>query len=617
MCGIAGFVDRSEEVPDIQVLEAMADSIAHRGPDDHGYYQARGVGLAHRRLSIIDLSANGHQPMPNADASNWIVFNGEIYNYLELGRELAASGHTFRSSSDTEVLLHGYEEHGPAWLGRLNGMFAFAVWDERRRRLFAARDRIGIKPFYYFFDGATFVFGSEIKALLRHPAVRVEPDWEAIREYLMFGHAVGDRTWYRGIRQLAPGCYLLLEDGKLRQERYWELRLEPEYNRSLVSCVEELRALLDDAVRLHWRSDVPVGAYLSGGIDSSSIVALAAKQRGERMHTFSAAFREGPQYDERPYIEIVARTFKTVHHEVIPSADSLPGLLPTLLWHLDQPVVGPAVLPMYHLSRLVAESGVKVVNGGQGGDELFGGYPSFYVPAAKNLIRGLRHRSENMPWRELARVPQYLWMGGAGERLLQRFRQASNVTPAWLRTNGSVRSDLKEQWRSACDSSLPAGSFEEMTYMNLKHWLPGLLHQEDRISMAWSTESRVPILDYRLIELAGKMPSWAKVRGGTLKYVLRAAMRGCVPDEILDRTDKMGFPTPVSQWFRGPLRSYVERTLSGRKLSSEPLVNRAAVEQMVRDHTSGAKDYGAVLWKILNTEIWLREVEQGWIGLRQ
>ena len=219
MCGIAGFVDRSGEVPGTQVLKAMADSIAHRGPDDNGYYRARGVGLAHRRLSIIDLSANGHQPMPNADASNWIVFNGEIFNYLELGRELAANGHTFRSSSDTEVLLQGYEEHGPAWLSRLNGMFAFAVWDERRRRLFAARDRIGIKPFYYFFDGTTFVFGSEIKALLRHPAVRVEPDWESIREYLMFGHAVGDRTWYRGIRQLAPGCYLLLEDGKLRLER--------------------------------------------------------------------------------------------------------------------------------------------------------------------------------------------------------------------------------------------------------------------------------------------------------------------------------------------------------------------------------------------------------------
>jgi asparagine synthase (glutamine-hydrolysing) len=282
------------------------------------------------------------------------------------------------------------------------------------------------------------------------------------------------------------------------------------------------------------------------------------------------------------------------------------------LWHLDEPIAGPAVLPMYRVCELIAQSGVKVVNGGQGGDELFGGYPPFYVAAARNLIRAMGHAIGSPPRSELVRIPGYLRRGGATSRLVRRLRSAAGAGPKWLRSDEGVRSEAKDRWRKAAHPDLAQGSFEEMAYVNLKHWLPGLLHQEDRISMAWSIESRVPLLDYRLVELAAKMPSWMKVRNGTLKCILRAAMKGIVPNVILERRDKKGFPVPIGPWFRGELRPYLEANLLKNNLLSDSLVDPDAVREMVRQHVAGKVDWGDVLWKVLNTEVWLNQADQGW-----
>lgn len=612
MCGIAGIVQVDGTMPDTAVLRRMAAIIAHRGPDDEGIHVDVGIGLAHRRLSIIDLSPRGHQPMANDSGTLHIVYNGEVYNYIEIRDGLEKRGHHFCTDSDTEVILRAYEEYGEECLRHFNGMFAFAVWDSHRRCLFAARDRVGIKPFYYAIAGGTFVFASEIKALLRHPAVSSRPDEEAIRRYLLLGNTMSDSTWYDGIRTLPPGSSLTFEDGEMSVRKYWDIRYEPEYSRSFGSFRDELCSLLTDAVKLHLRSDLPVGAYLSGGIDSSSVVSLAAPQAASGFHTFSAAFEEGKDYDERRYIDVVSRQFGTVHHEVIPSAADLPGLLPRLIWHLDEPVIGAAILPMYRVCELVARSGVKVVNGGQGGDELFGGYPPYYVLAARNAVAALKNGKVSADLlREIPYLPSYLGKGGAFGRLLSRFRPRSPEV-AWLRGGDDIRHQVGDIWQTALSSSPATNKFDEMAYLSLKYFLSGLLQQEDRMSMAWSIESRVPLLDYRIIEFSGRVPSWMKVRRGVLKALLREAMRDIVPDAILDRTDKKGYPTPTGRWFAGPLGPYLRENLCARELASAALVDPRSVATLVEQHATGSADHGAVLWTILNLEIWMRGVSNGW-----
>lgn len=614
MCGITGIVSPFQ-TPPLDVLQRMTATISHRGPDDTGFFVEPGVGFGHRRLSVIDLSDRGHQPMANDAQTLWIAYNGEVYNYIEIRRNLLARGYSFKSDSDTEVILHAYEEFGEDCLQLFKGMFALAIWDSVKKRFFAARDRVGIKPFYYYFDGKTLVFGSEIKALLQHPAVNAQPDEEAIRRYLLFGNTMSDQTWYSCIKSLPPGCWLSLENGRLKIQKYWDIKYEPDYSRSYESLSEELLSLLEDAIALHLRSDVPVGAYLSGGIDSSSIVSLATPMLPGGIHTFSAAFAEGPEYDERAYINVISKTFATHHHEVIPSPRDLPHLLPKLLWHLDEPVIGAAILPMYRVCELVAKSGVKVVNGGQGGDELFGGYPPFYVTAVRNIMATLK----TGPWSadlamELLCSPSYLCKGGAMSRLYSRFVPAKSGIQ-WLRGGDDTRKHVGDIWSNVLVDSPASNAFDEMAYLSLKYFLPGLLQQEDRMSMAWSIESRVPLLDYRIVEFSGRVPSWMKVRRGVLKSILRRAVRGTVPDVILGRKDKKGYPTPSGKWFAGELSGYLRETLCGGRLYSESLVDPAAVAEMVKCHTEGSMDYGAVLWNILNLELWMRGIVDGWKGV--
>lgn len=610
MCGIAGIIDINDDLPDHTLLERMGDIIAHRGPDDSGIYLEHGIGLIHRRLSIIDLSPKGHQPMCNEDGTIWIVFNGEIYNYAQLTVSLSNCGHMFKSNTDTEVIIHAYEQFGIECVQHLNGMFAFALWDSRNKRLFAARDRLGIKPLYYYYNGKQLIFGSEIKAILCCPNVQSVPNLDAIKQYLLFGHSYDDSTWYTGIRKLEPGSYLVLEHGELTLHKYWDVIFDIDYSRSSELFEEELQTILADSVRLHFRSDVPVGAYLSGGIDSSSIVALIANESKESMHTFSSAYSEGKEYDERKYINIVSKKFSTQHHEVIPSYVDIPNLLKRIIWHLDEPVIGAAVLPMYRVCEMVASSGVKVVNGGQGADELFGGYPPYFALAARNLLDGILGRGELGPIMEYAQIPQYLVKGGVFNRLWNRITP-NGVQMSWLKGTNNIRDSQIEHLQFVKDLQPYLQPLEMASYLQIKNYLPGLLHQEDRMSMAWSVESRVPFLDYRIVELAAKIPSWLKVRNGTSKYILRRAMRGITPSAILERKDKKGYPVPTSKWFNRELRAYIKKTLVDAPLMSADIIDQSAVAQMVQAHISGKQDFGGTLWLILNTEIWFQCLGNG------
>lgn len=607
MCGIAGVISTSPEPVSLRVLEAMAGRIAYRGPDASGFFRAPGVGLAHRRLSIIDLSDHARQPITNEDGSIQVIYNGEIYNYVELMEELRQSGHVFASRSDSEVIAHAYEQYGTECVAQFSGMFAFGLWDARQRQFFAARDRIGIKPFYYFFDGKTFVFASEIKALLLHPSVTLCPDGEAIRDYLLFDYTVSDQTWYQGIRELPAGCTLLVRDGQLTIQRYWDVPTEIDYARSADSFVEELRSVLEDSVRKHLRSDVPVGAYLSGGVDSSTVVALATRFV-RPLHTFSVAFDGYPECDERSYIRQVVEACGTVHSELLPGAKDLPRTLNRIIWHLDQPVCGPAIVPMYLLAEKVARSGVRVVLTGHGGDEAFGGYPPFYVAAVRSMLHALR-AGIRFPVSELLRAPQFLVAGGALSRLRTRLTAGGALT--WLRDANGVRSEIVGKWEKMSHGA--ADPFARTSYILIKRYLGGLLQQEDRMSMAWSVESRVPLLDHRVVELASRMPAWYRIRNGRLKWPLREAVRGTVPEAILNRTDKKGYPTPISQWLAGPIASYIRAVfLRAEPLAADEFLESPVVRQMVEEHTAGTADHGALLWKLLNLELWMRGTAAGW-----
>jgi len=595
-----------------ELLVRMAAAISHRGPDDDGYYfsPTAPLGLLHRRLSIIDLSATGHQPMADAEGRAQIIYNAEVYNYKELLPELQALGYRFRGSSDTEVALNAYLEWGPDCLRRFNGMFALAIWDERRQRLFLARDRMGIKPLYYWYDPATqaLIFASEIKALLQDPRVPRQPNLSAIAEYGRYMYTTGEQTWFAGIQQLPPGCYAELgpDTGGLRVARWWDLpsgedaageRSEDEY-------VAELRALLADAVRLHLRSDVPVGAHLSGGLDSSSVVALASRwlagEGAGPLRTFSGAFNAGAAYDERPYIHAVAEMYHTDHHEIIPKAEDFPTLLPKLIWHMDYPSVGVGLYPQYHVCKLTAASHIKVVNGGQGGDELFAGYFRYVPPYLRGQLASLRQRPR--PGAAAALLADMMRVGlrqplrevalNSGRR-----RLASEGVSGLL--NANVQAMLPPREAGPNPGSNP---LQRALYWDLRNYLPALLHVEDRTSMSVSLESRVPLLDYRIVELAARIPAALKLRGLENKRIMRRAVAPLLPPAVVARKDKKGFPTPIEQWFAGPLRGWLTETLTDLGPTARELLDPAYVATLLREH--GRTDHSRALWMALNTALW-------------
>jgi len=621
MCGIVGIVRTDGRPVELPVLAEMAQTICHRGPDDEGHLVEGPVGLYHKRLSIIDL-ASGHQPM--TDGASTIVFNGEIYNYVEERETLRARKHSFSTTSDTEVMLKMYAEYGPEFVKSLNGMFAFLLYDRQRRRLMAARDHFGIKPLYYYAGDDVLLFASEIKALLRHPAVHAEPDYDALREYLTFQYVLDDRTLFKGIRKVRPGHYLTVDlaSRAVADTLFWEPTFRLDLDHTEEYFINELRRLLDDAVRLQLRSDVPLGTHLSGGMDSSVITVLAARRLGASVQAFTGAFNEGPEFDERPYAREVAAACGAELHEVLPSEDEFVDLLPRLVYHMDEPVAGPGLFPQYIVSRLAKEH-VTVALGGQGGDEIFGGYARYMVAYLEQVLKGaifetneerehivsLESILPNLPYlRAYVPMLQQFWrhnvfapMDRRYFRLVDRSAGALSVLTSDFRA-AYDREEIFGRFQKIFNHPDTLSYYNKMTHFDIVAGLPALLQVEDRVSMAVSLESRVPLLDYRIADLVTRMPPGMKFKGGEMKYIMKRAVKDLLPTSVMARKDKMGFPVPLHLWARGRSREFFD----------DLLLSRTTRERGLFDHDEVAKlkGYEAAFsrrsWGIMNLELWFR-----------
>jgi asparagine synthase (glutamine-hydrolysing) len=616
---------------DVAILERMRDVIAHRGPDDYGIYVDGQVGLGHRRLSIVDVAA-GHQPMTNEDETLHITYNGEIYNHADFRAHLEARGHRYRTHCDTETILHLYEEEGPRSLRHLRGMFAFAIWDKRKRELFMARDRLGVKPLYYAHteDGSLY-FASEIKSLLEARAVKAEINFGVLPDYLANHAPSGEETLFRGIKRLLPGHWLMWRDGEVRIEEYWDLDYNADQaeteRRSDEDYIEEWGELFRTSVRLRLMADVPLGMFLSGGVDSSAIAAVMSKMVDDPIKTFSVAFAER-EANELEYARIVASRFKTDHHEIVVSPEDFFSALPKLVWHEDEPIAHPSSVALYFVSLLASEH-VKVVLTGEGSDETLSGYERYYK-TVHNLRLGTRyHKFTNERVRQAVRVAVEKLTPGAFKRKLRR---TFLCLPLDLETiyfdNFSVFSramqhqlltpEAREQVGKIDPYSVARDYLGEMDgtrlnqwlYADIKTYLHELLMKQDQMSMAASIESRVPFLDHKLVELSARLPERMKLRGlRNNKYVLRQSMKGILPPEIQNRTRK-GFPVPVGLWFRGQFASIVDEYVLGERAASRGLFDPRFVRQLVERHKAG-ENHAERLWALVNFEIWQRQFIDG------
>ena len=602
------------------LIARMCGVIEHRGPDGEGHHVEPGVAMGMRRLSIIDL-ATGRQPISNEDGSVWIVFNGEIYNYRELRGLLLARGHKLRTRTDTETIAHLYEDEGERCVERLRGMFAFAIWDRRERRLFIARDRVGKKPLHYTLVGRTLVFGSEIKSLLLHPGVKREVNLQAISDFLSFGYVPDPATAFTGVSKLPPGHTLTFKDGRISVRRYWDFDYsgdpaapglrEPEAREE--DYIERLRELIAESVRVRLESDVPLGAFLSGGIDSSVVVAMMAREM--RVKTFSIGFSDAG-FDELRYAQIAARHFGADHHEFVVTPDVC-HLVNEIVWHHDEPFADVSSVPTYVVSKMARES-VTVALSGDGGDGVFGGYERYVVDRR-------RRRYDRIPGflrRALLRASRSLPQGAYGKRFLRSValepaaRYVDNVT--YFDRDAQLNL-FSEDARLALAGYDPAERFERtfaapasrsrldhLLYLDSKTYLPGdILVKVDRMSMANSLETRAPLLDHRLIEFAQTIPASFKLRGLETKYIFKRAAAGLIPDEIINRP-KQGFDVPIRRWFNRELREMLDDTLNDRRARERGDFNHQAVLAILDEHRRGVRDHARHLWSLLVLELWRR-----------
>lgn len=628
MCGISGIISIEGAEPRRSRVVRMGEVMTHRGPDGDGVFQdiPAGVCLGHRRLAIID-PAHGHQPMSTADGEITIIFNGAIYNYLELRRELLSYGHPIRSYSDTEVILYAWRQWGAECLQRFLGMFAFAIWDKRQQLLFCARDRVGIKPFYFFSNDHEFVFASEIKAILASGLVSARVDPNGLCDYLTFQFCLRDKTLFHGIKRLEPGQSLVvrLANGTidLKATQYWEVSYPEDPGWTEAESVSELSRLLEDAVRIHLRSDVPLGAHLSGGLDSSTVACIASSLlQGERLQTFTGAFHEGPAFDESAYARAVAERIKARYHETYVTGDELSSLLPRLMYMMDEPVAGPGLIPQFYVSKLAAQS-VKVVLGGQGGDEIFVGYARYLIPyleqALQNAIDGtgggarlLHEIAPNLSvLNDYKPILSRLWSSGLfddpASRYFSLIDRSEGMREVFAPELWSGSYQPRDAFNDIFNKPERAGLIERMTYFDLKASLPALLHVEDRTSMAVSIESRVPLLDHRLVELAARVPTRIKFASGRLKHVFREAVRHIVPPLVLDRKDKMGFPVPLGHWYKGVARDFVHDTLLSQRARERGLYDASKVAR----HLETDQSFSRLTWGLLCLELWHRAFIDG------
>jgi len=621
MCGIVGIVKLDpREMPEEARLKRMRDVLRHRGPDGEGLWIEGPVGLGHRRLSIVDVSG-GQQPMANEDGQVWITYNGEIYNHAALRPGLEAKGHRYQTRSDTETILHLYEEEGDACVERLQGMFAFALWDRKRERLLLARDRLGIKPLYYAVNERELLFASEIKAILAVTAGRPTLNPAAVPEFLATSYLAGDETFFQSIRKLPPGhVFTWSRDGGPRRHRYWSLPTGTDGSSAgLEQRATDLSERLEATVRSHLMSDVPLGLFLSGGLDSTGLAALMAPMASDRIQTFAVGF-DDPASNELPFARVAARAVGAQHHEVVLSADEFFQALPRLIWHEDEPIAFPSSIALNFVSQL-ARSHVKVVLTGEGADELFLGY-NWYRLTAWNEALGRRYWS----W-----TPPAVRMGirGAVSALPRPLRRYASRS--FLALDPGVRAVyyenfavFPESWRrslvvdqrllEATDpyreqmryyAEAPGSTLERMSHADLQTYLVELLMKQDQMSMAASVESRVPFLDHQLVEHVVRMPVEFKVRGITTKVVLREALRKRIPREILRRR-KLGFPVPLGRWARERYAPLIRETILGPRAVGRGMFERRVLERLVTEHESGAANHTDRLWLLLNLEMWHR-----------
>jgi asparagine synthase (glutamine-hydrolysing) len=630
VCGIGGklYFDPARPV-EPELLSRMNGVLAHRGPDDAGIYCEGAVGLAHRRLSIIDLSPAGHQPMANEDGSIWIVFNGEIYNFQTLRPDLIRRGHRFRSSTDTEVILHLYEEYGTDCLKFLRGMFAFAIWDGVRRQLFLARDRLGKKPLCYQQDAEAFRFASEVKAILQDPAVGVRPDPTGIAQYLTYGYVPSPGSAFQGVRKLPPAHYLIWREGQVKVSRYWRLRRDQKLERPEAEWCEEILTRLQEAVRLRLISDVPLGAFLSGGIDSSIVVAMMSRLSSGPVKTFSIGFEE-PEYDELRYARQVAERFGTEHHELVVRPDAV-AILPKLAWQYDEPFADSSAVPTYYVAQMTRQY-VTVALNGDAGDENFGGYDRYVannlaasfdrLPGAR-LFRGAIGKGLPLCPRGERRTSLFSrgrrFLEGLVETPERRYarwfchftgdRKQNLCTPEFRRAAGDS-DDLETLLAAYRESDAP--DFADATMgVDAALYLPDdLLVKVDIASMAHSLEARSPFLDHEFMEFVATIPSDLKVRGRAKKYILKRALRGLLADDILHRP-KMGFGVPIDHWLRHELRDLAHETLLGSACLDRGYFRREPVERMLVEHVKGKANWHYLLWNLLMLELWHRTYVDG------
>ena len=625
MCGICGILGPGGKSAEKRAtLRSMMDALRHRGPDGEGTAFGSNWALGHTRLAIIDIE-HGKQPMHSPDDRYTLVFNGEIYNYIELRESLVQKGIRFRTASDTEVLLQLLIREGEKALEKLQGMFAFCFYDHHTGNWLLARDPFGIKPLYYSTLKNEIVFASEIKALLKHPAIRPETNWNALQQYLTFQLTLGDQTLFRDIKKLDTGCYVIGSQGKvLREARYWDTNYAVDEQHTESYFTEQLSSLLNDSVRIQLRSDVPLGTYLSGGMDSSVISTLAARQLNNPMKAFHGYFPQGPEYDESSYAKLVAKHIGAEIITIPITAQEFVDDLPHLIYAMDEPAAGPGLFPQYRVSQLAAQH-VKVVLGGQGGDEIFGGYARYLIGYLEQCLKGAIFETQeegrhlvtmasiipNLPiLQNYTPLMKHFWKDGLFApmderyfRLIDRSPDMENLLTPEARQridHDAVFADFQKIFNHPDTKSY----FNKMTHFDQKTLLPALLQVEDRVSMAVSLESRVPFLDTRVVDLVTTMPPPMKFRDGRMKNVLKEAVGNLLPERVLNRKDKMGFPVPLNEWIlKPPVRDFVKGILTDRRCRERGIFSPSAVENLMRSE----KKFGRQLWGVLCLELWYRK----------
>jgi len=621
MCGLAGFYTKNK-VSGYKAMNTMLEAIKHRGPDAKSVEIIDDMCFGHVRLSIIDIE-HGKQPVKSSDGRFTLILNGEIYNYVELRQQLVDKGYMLKTHSDSEVLLYMYIAYGKKALNYINGMFVFAVYDNKEKTLFLARDHFGVKPIYYFQNKNFFVFASEIKAILKHPAVNTAPDMDSVYEYVILQFVMGKDTFFKNIYKLEPAHYMIVKEGQIIEKKeYWDFHYDIDDSKTKEEYVNELLLLLENSVMLQMRSDVPFGVYLSGGLDSSTVAALASKNYTGKLKTFSGGFKKPQGYDETKYARIVSEKIKSEHFEIFPTHQDFLKNFEKLVYIMDEPCAGPGLFPQYMVSK-EASKHVKVVLGGQGGDEIFGGYARYSVAYLEQCLKGAIFETQEegkhvvtlasiVP--NLSLLKQYTQMikkqfsTGLFDTMDRRYfniiNRLSNYTNIYNDHVVCQRFNNKvfEKFSKIFNKPKTKSYFNKMTYFDFKVSLPSLLHVEDRVGMSVSIETRVPLLDRRIVELAAKISPKLKFKNGKTKAIFIDTVKNILPHEITNRKDKMGFPVPLTEWFKGPLKDYVKDILLSKTAKKRGIYNTAKLEEILKLELQ----FDRGLWGLLCLETWFK-----------